>query len=163
MTFTEFHYRKEKDPLKPKHPISSFFLFTNERRAALVAENKSVLEVAKITGEEWKNMTVEQKGPYEEVYFFISYISYKWNLLLHICVIFFIFFSSYISFCLGNLQIARKNKEKYSQEMEVYKQMKDDEASSLRKEEEEQKKLQKQEALQLLKKKEKTENIIKVL
>ncbi|KAH7513778.1 high mobility group B protein 6 [Ziziphus jujuba] len=115
--------KKERDPLKPKHPISAFFLFTNERRAALAAENKSVLEVAKITGEEWKKMTEEQKGPYEE--------------------------------------IARKNKEKYLQEMEVYKQMKDEEAASLRKEEEEQKKLQKQEALQLLKKKEKTENIIK--
>lgn len=58
--------------------------------------------------------------------------------------------------------MARKNKEKYLQEMEVYKQMKDEEAANLRKEEEEQRKLQKQEAMQLLKKKEKTENIIKV-
>ena len=41
--------------------------------------------------------------------------------------------------------------------------MKDEETASLRKEGEEQMKLQKQEALQLLKKKEKTENIIKVL
>lgn len=49
------------------------------------------------------------------------------------------------------------------QEMEAYKQMKDEEAANLRKDEEEQMKLQKQEALQLLKKKEKTENIIKVL
>lgn len=57
--------------MKPKQPISAFFIFTNERRAALLAENKSVLEVAKITGEEWKNMTEEQKGPYEEVYFFL--------------------------------------------------------------------------------------------
>lgn len=63
---------------------------------------------------------------------------------------------------LWNLQIAKKNKEKYSQEMEAYKQKKDEEAATLRKEEEEQMKLQKQEALQLLKKKEKTENIIKV-
>ncbi|KAF3448679.1 hypothetical protein FNV43_RR09392 [Rhamnella rubrinervis] len=115
--------KKERDPLRPKHPISAFFLFTNERRAALLAENKNVMEVAKITGEEWKNMTEEQKGPYEEM--------------------------------------ARKNKEKYLQEMEVYKQKKDEDAENLRKEEEEQKKLQKQEAMQLLKKKEKTENIIK--
>ncbi|XP_030951920.1 high mobility group B protein 6-like [Quercus lobata] len=115
--------KKEKDPLKPKHPMSAFFVFTNERRAALHAEKKSVSEIAKITGEEWKNMTEEQKGPYEE--------------------------------------IAKKNKEKYLQEMEAYNQMKDEETASLRKEEEEQMKLQKQEALQLLKKKEKTENIIK--
>lgn len=47
-------------------------------------------------------------------------------------------------------------------EMEAYKQKKDEEAASVKKEEEEHMKLQKQEALQLLKKKEKTENLIKV-
>lgn len=46
--------------------------------------------------------------------------------------------------------------------MEAYKQMKDEESNNLKKEEEELMKLHKQEALQLLKKKEKTENIIKV-
>ncbi|XP_022733299.1 high mobility group B protein 6-like [Durio zibethinus] len=115
--------KKERDPLKPKQPMSAFFLFSNERRAALLTENNNVLEVAKIAGEEWKNMTEEQRRPYEEM--------------------------------------AKKNKEKYMQEMEVYKQKKEEEALSLRKEEEETMKLQKQEALQLLKKKEKTENIIK--
>ncbi|KAL3021574.1 hypothetical protein AAZX31_05G200800 [Glycine max] len=59
--------KKEKDPLKPKHPMSAYFLFTNDRRAALVAENKNFLEVPKITAEEWKNMTEEQKRPYEEM------------------------------------------------------------------------------------------------
>ncbi|XP_060206883.1 high mobility group B protein 13-like [Lycium barbarum] len=59
--------KKEKDPLKPKQPLSAFFLFTNERRAALLAENKNVKEVAKITGEEWRNMTDTQKAPYEEM------------------------------------------------------------------------------------------------
>ncbi|KAH9719246.1 High mobility group B protein 6 [Citrus sinensis] len=58
--------KKEKDPLKPKHPVTAYFLFSSERRAALLADNKNVLEVAKITGEEWKNMTEEQKRPYEE-------------------------------------------------------------------------------------------------
>ncbi|XP_022985391.1 high mobility group B protein 6-like [Cucurbita maxima] len=115
--------KKEKDPLKPKHPMSAFFLFSNERRASLLAENKNVLEVAKITGEEWKNMTEEQRGPYEEM--------------------------------------ARKNKEKYMQEMEIYKHQKEEEAAILKKEEEEQMKLHKHEALLLLKKKEKTETIIK--
>ncbi|KAL5750047.1 hypothetical protein ACOSP7_024650 [Xanthoceras sorbifolium] len=115
--------KKEKDPLKPKQPMSAFFVFSNERRAALLAENKNVLEVAKITGEEWKNMTEKQRAPYEEM--------------------------------------AKKNKEKYNQEMEAYKQMKDEESMNLKKEEEELMKLQKQEAFQLLKKKEKTENIIK--
>ncbi|MED6137579.1 High mobility group B protein 6 [Stylosanthes scabra] len=59
--------KKEKDPLKPKHPLSAYIIFTNERRAALAAENKSVVEVTKITGEEWKNMTEEMKRPYEEM------------------------------------------------------------------------------------------------
>ncbi|KAI3812790.1 hypothetical protein L1987_17502 [Smallanthus sonchifolius] len=54
--------KKEKDPLKPKRPESAYFLFMNERRAALIAENKSVVEIAKITGEEWKNMTEKQKA-----------------------------------------------------------------------------------------------------
>lgn len=115
--------RKEKDPLKPKHPVSAFFLFSKERRAALLAEDKNVLEIAKIAGEEWKNMTEKQKRPYEE--------------------------------------IAKKNKAKYQEEMELYKQQKDEEAENLKKGEEEQMKIQKHEALQLLKKKEKTENIIK--
>jgi upstream-binding transcription factor len=35
------------------------------------------------------------------------------------------------------LQIAKKNKEKYTQEMEAYKQNKDEEAMNLKKEEEE--------------------------
>lgn len=115
--------KKEKDPLKPKHPMSSFFIFSNERRAALLAENTSIVEVAKILGEEWKNMTEKQKEPYEE--------------------------------------IAKKNKEKYMQEMELYKQKKDEEAVAVKQEEDEKMKIHKQEALQLLKKKEKAENIIK--
>ncbi|KAL7159950.1 hypothetical protein ABFS83_01G062500 [Erythranthe nasuta] len=58
--------KKEKDPLKPKHPMSAYFIFSNERRAALVADNKNVVEIAKITGEEWKNMSDKQKLPYEK-------------------------------------------------------------------------------------------------
>ncbi|KAK9275916.1 hypothetical protein L1049_023190 [Liquidambar formosana] len=115
--------KKERDPLKPKQPTPAFFLYSTERRAALIAQNKSVMEVAKIAGEEWKSMTENQRGPYEEM--------------------------------------AKKNKEKYLQEMEVYKQKKDEEALNLKMEDEEKLKIQKHEALQMLKKKEKTENIIK--
>ncbi|KAM0944490.1 putative chromatin remodeling & transcriptional activation HMG family [Dioscorea sansibarensis] len=93
--------RKEKDPLKPKQPMSAFFLYSNDRRASLTEEKKNVLEIAKIAGEEWRNMTEDEKAPYEE------------------------------------------------------------EIACLEKEEEDHKKILKQEALQLLKKKEKTENIIK--
>ncbi|XP_028077806.1 high mobility group B protein 6-like [Camellia sinensis] len=51
--------KKEKDPLKPKQPMSAFFMFRNERRA----ESKSGWEVI----EEWNNMTEEQKKPYEKI------------------------------------------------------------------------------------------------
>ncbi|OVA01925.1 High mobility group box domain [Macleaya cordata] len=115
--------KKEQDPLKPKKPLSAFFLFSKEIRAGLLAENKNILEISKIAGEEWKNMNEKQRGPYEE--------------------------------------IAKKQKEEYLHEMELYNQKKDEEAATRRMEEDEQMKIQKQEALQLLKKKEKTENIIK--
>ncbi|KAI4326839.1 hypothetical protein L6164_019369 [Bauhinia variegata] len=59
--------KKEKDPLKPKHSMSAFYLFTNDRRAALLAAKNSVLEISKITAEEWKNMTEEPRRPYEEI------------------------------------------------------------------------------------------------
>nr|GEU64918.1 high mobility group B protein 6-like isoform X2 [Tanacetum cinerariifolium] len=58
-------------------------------------------------------------------------------------------------------KVAKQN-EKYTQEMEIYKQNKEEEAENAKKEEEELFKVLKQEALQLLKKKEKTETIIKV-
>ncbi|XP_073028929.1 high mobility group B protein 13-like [Primulina eburnea] len=115
--------KKERDPLKPKKPLSAYFIFSNARREALLKENKNVLDVARITGEEWKNMKEKQKAPYE--------------------------------------LMAMKNKEQYMQEMESYKQKKDEESENLRKQEDELMKLQKQEAMQLLKKKEKTENLIK--
>ncbi|KAG6527894.1 high mobility group B protein 6-like [Zingiber officinale] len=115
--------RKEKDPLKPKHPMSAFFLFSKERREALLQEKKTILEISKIAGEEWKNMAEEQKAPYEE--------------------------------------IAKTLKENYNQEIKLYKQKKIEEATTLEKEEEEHIKVRMQEALQLLKKKEKTDNMIK--
>ncbi|CAN6278185.1 unnamed protein product [Urochloa humidicola] len=59
--------KKDKDPAKPKQPMSAYFVYTQERRATLVAEKKNVPEIGKITGEEWKSMTEAQKAPYEEV------------------------------------------------------------------------------------------------
>ncbi|XP_020224365.1 high mobility group B protein 13 [Cajanus cajan] len=59
--------KKEKDPLKPKHPMSAYFMFTNDRRPALAAENKTMLEVTQITAEEWKKMIDDERRPYEEM------------------------------------------------------------------------------------------------
>ncbi|KAI8013534.1 Pre-mRNA-splicing factor ATP-dependent RNA helicase DEAH10 [Camellia lanceoleosa] len=84
--------KKEKDPLKPKQPMSAFFMFRNERRA-------------------------ESKCGWE---------------------------------------IAKQNMEKYLEEMEAYKQRKEEGSANPKKEEDEMMKIHKQEALELLKKKEKT-------
>lgn len=59
--------KKQKDPRKPKHPISAFLVYANQRRAELREENKNVVEVAKMTGEEWKKLSDKQKAPFEEV------------------------------------------------------------------------------------------------
>ncbi|GMP50670.1 hypothetical protein CsSME_00017197 [Camellia sinensis var. sinensis] len=87
--------KKEKDPLKPKQPMSAFLMFKNERRAALLAESKGVWEVVEIKGEEWNNMTKKQKKPYEK--------------------------------------IAKQNKENYLEEMEAYKQRKEEESANVKK------------------------------
>ncbi|KAI3943158.1 hypothetical protein MKW92_021425 [Papaver armeniacum] len=58
--------KKEQDPLKPKRPLTAFFLFSKEVRANH-ADNKNVVEVSKIAGEEWKKMSEEQKKPYEDI------------------------------------------------------------------------------------------------
>ncbi|XP_006648516.1 high mobility group B protein 13-like [Oryza brachyantha] len=58
--------KKDKDPSKPKHPMSAYFVYSQERRAALIAEKKNVPEIGRITGEEWKGMTEAEKAPYEE-------------------------------------------------------------------------------------------------
>ncbi|CAI9283449.1 unnamed protein product [Lactuca saligna] len=96
-----------------------------KKRAALIAESKSMVEIAKICEEEWKNMTDKQKAGYKKV--------------------------------------AKKKNKQYTQEMDVYKQIKEEEVGNAKKEEDELLKVLKQETLQLLKKKEKTETVIKLL
>ncbi|GKD41158.1 high mobility group B protein 6-like protein, partial [Tanacetum coccineum] len=65
--FHFLHTIKEKDSLKLKRLESAYFLFMNERRDALVTESKSQVEIAKLTREEWKNMTKNKKASYEIV------------------------------------------------------------------------------------------------
>ncbi|KAJ8618673.1 hypothetical protein MRB53_014859 [Persea americana] len=59
--------RTERDPSKPKQPLSAFFLFLNESRLALLAEKKNAFEIAKIAGEDWRNMNEEKQVPYKEI------------------------------------------------------------------------------------------------
>ncbi|CAL5358715.1 unnamed protein product [Camellia sinensis] len=63
----EKQYFKRKGSVETEVTNVCAFMFKNERRAALLAESKTVWEVAKITYEEWKNMTEKQKKPYEKI------------------------------------------------------------------------------------------------
>lgn len=59
--------KKQKDPNKPKRPLTAFFLFMDEFRKTYKEANpdsKGVATVAKEGGEKWKSMTDEEKKPY---------------------------------------------------------------------------------------------------
>lgn len=67
-----------KDPNAPKRPQYAYFLFSGERRPALVEELKAQVadgtlaempqskDIVRMLGAEWKEMSDEQKAPYEE-------------------------------------------------------------------------------------------------
>jgi len=59
---------KPKDANAPKRAQSAYFFFSNVRRPKLRADNKDLkmTEIAKLTGEEWKNLSSEEKKPYED-------------------------------------------------------------------------------------------------
>jgi len=59
--------KKEKDPLKPKHPTTAFFAFSNSRRPALLEAKKPVTEISKILGEEWKTLSATKRAPFEKI------------------------------------------------------------------------------------------------
>jgi len=60
--------KKIKDPNEPKRPLSAFFLFSNEKRMSVKAENPdfSVGEIGRKLGEMWRNLSEESKRPYED-------------------------------------------------------------------------------------------------
>ena len=65
-------YKEPKKPKKPanfpKRPLSSYFLFSNERRKQLQAQypQKKITELSKMISEEWKEMSDESKKQYED-------------------------------------------------------------------------------------------------
>ncbi|CAK9228950.1 unnamed protein product [Sphagnum troendelagicum] len=59
--------RKEKDPLKPKHPTTAFFAFCNSRRPALLEAKTRIPEIGKILGEEWKALSDAKRVPFEKI------------------------------------------------------------------------------------------------
>ncbi|RNA19426.1 high mobility group DSP1 [Brachionus plicatilis] len=59
--------KKKKDPNAPKRPLSAFFLFCADERAAVKAVHPtySVGEVAKDLGEKWNKVSPDVKSKYE--------------------------------------------------------------------------------------------------
>jgi uncharacterized protein (DUF736 family) len=58
--------RKKKDPNAPKKPRSAYFIFAGDRREDIKSQDPEmrVSEIAKRTGEEWRNLSDAQKKPY---------------------------------------------------------------------------------------------------
>ena len=58
----------KKDPNAPKRPLSSYMIFAGENRAKVVEENPgaSIGDVGKALGAKWKEMSAEEKAPFEE-------------------------------------------------------------------------------------------------
>ena len=54
---------------KPKHPISSFFFFFKEKSKAIAIQHNEKVgaKVAKLVADCWKNMSDEDKQPYEKM------------------------------------------------------------------------------------------------
>eukprot|EP01083_Nonionella_stella_P119815 358482_1 len=61
--------RKPKDPNAPKGQLSSYFIFRNERRSVLLAENKDnkITENSKMISTEWKAMSESDIDSYKQL------------------------------------------------------------------------------------------------
>jgi len=62
--------KKEKDPNKPKRPMSAFVLFGQDNRERIKKENPAATfgEVGKLLGEEWSKASDAQKKKYIALY-----------------------------------------------------------------------------------------------
>jgi len=60
--------KAKKDPNEPKRGKSSYILFCDEQRAKVKAEKPdlSMTEIAKVIGAKWKELTPEEKKPFED-------------------------------------------------------------------------------------------------
>ncbi|CCK71495.1 high-mobility group nucleosome-binding protein KNAG_0H00800 [Huiozyma naganishii CBS 8797] len=59
--------RKKKDPNAPKRSMSAYMFFANENRDIVKSENPNATfgQLGKLLGEKWKNMSTEDKEPYD--------------------------------------------------------------------------------------------------
>lgn len=60
-------YRRHPKPDKnaPIKPPSAYIMFSNDARAQLKGHNMTFVEIAKIVGDQWKNLGITQKQQYE--------------------------------------------------------------------------------------------------
>ncbi|EGD82590.1 hypothetical protein PTSG_03243 [Salpingoeca rosetta] len=61
--------RRKKDPNKPRGALTPYMCFNKEVRPAIMQQhpNASVTEVAKLIGAQWRQLTDEQKKPYNDM------------------------------------------------------------------------------------------------
>ena len=57
---------KESDPNKPKRPLTAYFIFLHDFRIKMKGHGVDHKEMLKLAGEEWRNMSAEQKKPFEK-------------------------------------------------------------------------------------------------
>lgn len=62
--------KPERDPLKPKRPMTSFLAYARDRRESFQKERPDVTgrSVTAEIGKEWATLPPERKAPYEEAY-----------------------------------------------------------------------------------------------
>jgi hypothetical protein len=60
-------YRRHPKPDKnaPIKPPSAYIMFSNDARARLKDHNMTFVEIAKLVGDQWKNLSMHQKQQYE--------------------------------------------------------------------------------------------------
>ncbi|KAI1341561.1 hypothetical protein F5Y15DRAFT_431268 [Xylariaceae sp. FL0016] len=66
-TVTKRKYRRHPKPDEnaPERPPSAYVLFSNKMREDLKGQNLTFTEIAKLVGENWQNLTREEKEPFE--------------------------------------------------------------------------------------------------
>lgn len=60
--------KKEKDPNRPKRPLTAFMRYSSKRRSKIRLEDptKSMIQISKIIGEEWRNLSANDKRPFHD-------------------------------------------------------------------------------------------------
>jgi len=60
--------KRKKDPSAPKNPLSAYLFFVTEQRSNLAGKSsKSFADLAKELGQQWKEMSDQEKAPYQEM------------------------------------------------------------------------------------------------